>query len=85
MGHCQNQKEMNDKQKWLDLYFPTITERNLTFECIPKWQTILDYCKNHSIDIENAVFVDDVLPFLRDAERHGICSWHISSFLDYTL
>lgn len=83
MGHCQNQKEMDDKQKWLDFYFPYITERNLTLQSVPKYKTILDYCKKHEIELKDVVFVDDVIPFLREAERHGISSWHISSFLDY--
>lgn len=85
MGHCQNQKEMEDKQRWLDLYYPSITERNLTSEDIPKWQTILDYCQKHAIELKDVIFVDDVILFLREAEKHGICSWHISSFLDWEM
>lgn len=84
MGHCLNQKEMDDKVVWLDKYYPDIKERNLTFENIPKYQTILNYCNNHNIDLKEVLFVDDVLPFLREAERHGITSYHISSFLDWT-
>ena len=83
MGHCQNQKEMDDKKYWLDIYYPTITERNLTFEDIPKYQTILNYCSKNNIDLKDVIFVDDVIPFLREAERHGITSYHISSFLDW--
>lgn len=29
------------------------------------------------------MYVDDVIPFLREAERKGIKPYHISSFLDW--
>jgi hypothetical protein len=38
---------------------------------------------NQVISLQNVVFVDDVIPFLREAERKGITSFHISSFLDW--
>jgi len=50
---------------------------------IPNYISILDYCREYSISIKDVEYVDDVLGFLREAERHGICSYHISSFLDY--
>lgn len=33
--------------------------------------------------MKDVVYVDDVLVFLREAERKGIKSYHISSFLDW--
>lgn len=83
MGHCQVQKEMDDKQLWLDKYYPSITERLLVSENKSKADTILQYCKDHDISLQDVVFVDDVIPFLREAERKGIKSFHISSFLDW--
>ena len=83
MGHCQVQQEMDDKQVWLDKYYPEIKERILTYEDIPKAESILKYCENHQIDLKNVIYVDDVIPFLREAERKGILSYHISSFLDW--
>lgn len=83
MGHCQVQKEMDDKQLWLDKYYPSITERLLVSEDKSKADTILQYCKDHNISLQDVVFVDDVIPFLREAERKGIESFHISSFLDW--
>lgn len=83
MGHCQVQKEMDDKQLWLDKYYPSITERLLVSEDKSKADTILQYCKDHDISLRDAVFVDDTIPFLREAERKGIKSFHISSFLDW--
>lgn len=83
MGHCQVQQEMDEKQMWLDTHEPFITDRLLTFENVPKADTILQYCKEHNIDLKDVVFVDDVIPFLREAERKGIKSYHISSFLDW--
>ncbi len=83
MGHCQNQKELEDKQIWLDRHYPNIKERLLAFENISKAECMLDYCKKNKIDLTEVVYVDDVLKFLREAERKGIQSWHISSFLDW--
>lgn len=48
-----------------------------------KADTILQYCKDHDISLQDVVFVDDVISFLREAERKGIESFHISSFLDW--
>lgn len=83
MGHCQNQKEMNDKQIWLDKYYPMINERLLVFEGNSKASCIIEYCKKEAIDLKEVIYVDDVIKFLREAERKGIESWHISSFLDW--
>lgn len=83
MGHCQVQKEIDDKQLWLDKYYPSITERLLVSEDKSKADTILQYCKDHDISLQDVVFVDDVIPFLREAERKGVKSFHISSFLDW--
>lgn len=41
------------------------------------------YCARRRIDLKDVVYVDDVLVFLREAERKGIKSYHISSFLDW--
>lgn len=83
MGHCQVKKEMEDKQPWLDKYYPMIKERLLVYEDKSKADTILQYCKTHNIDLKDVVYVDDVISFLREAERKGIKSYHISSFLDW--
>lgn len=85
MGHCQVQQEMDDKQIWLDEHFPIIKreDRILTFENIPKADSIIEYCVGHGIDLKDVVYVDDVVTFLREAERKGIKSYHISSFLDW--
>lgn len=85
MGHCQVQQEMDDKQLWLDKHFPIIKrqDRILTYENISKADSIIEYCAGHRIDLKDVVYVDDVLVFLREAERKGIKSYHISSFLDW--
>ncbi len=83
MGHCQIEKEMQDKQLWLDEYYPMIKERLLVHEDKSKADTILQYCKSHNINLDDVVYVDDVISFLREAERNGIKSYHISSFLDW--
>ena len=83
MGHCQVPKEMEDKELWLNKHYPMITERLLVTENKSKADTILQYCKEHNIDLKDIVFMDDVIPFLREAERKGIKSFHISSFMDW--
>lgn len=32
MGHCHLKKEIDDKNVWLDEYYPNIKERLLTFD-----------------------------------------------------
>lgn len=83
MGHCQVEKERTDKEMWLNAYFPQIKERLLVFEDKSKADTIIEYCKKHNINLKDVVYVDDVISFLREAERKGIKSFHISSFLDW--
>ena len=60
MGHCQNQKEIDDKYIWLDKYYPMIEERLLVFESFSKADCIIEYCKNENIDLEDVVYIDDV-------------------------
>lgn len=82
LGHICCQKEVDDKQIWLDTYFPMCQERFLIPLEEEKHEIILAYCKENSIDLKDVIFVDDVLQILRKAERAGIRSYHISSFLD---
>lgn len=74
---------LSDKEIWLDKYYPVIKDRLLVYEDKSKADTILQYCKEHGINVNDIVYVDDVIPFLREAERKGIKSFHISSFLDW--
>ena len=83
MGHCQVGKEMLDKQLWLDKYYPMIKERLLVYQNISKADTIIQYCNLNGINLKDVVYVDDVIRFLRESERKGIRSYHISSFLDW--
>lgn len=85
MGHWQVQQEVDDKQLWLDKYFPIIRrqDRILIFENISKADSIIEYCAEHRIDLKDVVYVDDVIAFLMEAEQKGIKSYHISSFLDW--
>lgn len=83
MGHCQNDLEKMQKEIWLRAYFPMIEEQLLVPEDKSKADTIIEYCKEHNINLKDVVYVDDVIPFLREAERKGIKSFHVSSFLDW--
>ncbi len=83
MGHYVAEKEIKDKQPWLDMYFPMIKERLLVARSTSKADTILQYCADYGINLSDVVYVDDVITFLMEAERKGIKSYHISSFLDW--
>lgn len=83
MGHCLNTKEQSDKLLWLSKHYPNMSDILLTYEDKPKYLTILEYCKINNIDLDDVIFVDDVLDFLKLAEKNGITSYHISSFLDW--
>jgi FMN phosphatase YigB (HAD superfamily) len=85
MGHCISQKEIEDKHIWLNKYYPTIKERLLVSVNNSKADTIIKYCKENNISLSDVVFVDDVLSYLKEAEKKGIKSWHISSFLDWLM
>ncbi len=82
LGHVLCDKSIEDKNVWLDRFFPMIEER-IFIKGSSKGKAILEYCEKNSIDIKDVVFIDDSLNILREAERLGINSWHISSFLDY--
>ena len=71
MGHCQVEKEIKNKKIWLNKHYPMIEEHLLVYEGQSKADTILRYCTEHGIDLKNVVFVDDVIPFLQEAERKG--------------
>ncbi len=83
LGHCHADKEISDKQKWLDIHFPYIKRRFLVADEVLKHEVILDFCKKNDIDVKDTVFIDDTLGILKKAERNGIKSFHISSFLDW--
>ena len=60
MSHCINEKEKEDKEKWLDIYYPSITKRVFPiYENESKADTILEYCKSHNILLDEVIFVDD--------------------------
>lgn len=83
MGHCAYYQEILDKKKWLKEYYPMIDDVILTHQDIPKYKSIIDYCSDNNILLKDILFVDDIVPYLQMAERWGIFSWHISSFLDW--
>lgn len=83
MGHSGYYQEILDKKKWLKEYYPMIDDIILTYQDIPKYKSIIDYCSENLIPLKDILFVDDTVPYLQMAERQGISSWHISSFLDW--
>ncbi len=83
MSHAQNDREIKDKTLWVERHYPMMSEKLITYENIPKYETIIKFCNENKIDLKDVIFVDDVLRILRETERHGIPSYHISSFLDW--
>lgn len=83
LGHTMCEKETLDKHIWLDRYYPQIEKRLFIGIEESKADTILEYTKAHNIDINQVIFVDDIIRIAREAERKGITSYHISSFLDW--
>lgn len=83
VGHCLAEKEMQDKGIWLAKNYPMISERLFLSRDKSKTTAILKYCNEHNINLKDVIFVDDVIPFLMEAEHEGIRSFHISSFLDW--
>lgn len=84
LSHCQNNTERADKNIWLDTYFGGVFDDILMPDmCVSKAACILLWCETFNEDLKNVVFVDDSHSILREAERKGIKSYHISSFLDF--
>lgn len=83
MGHSAYHQEILDKKKWLKEYYPMIDDIILTYQDIPKYKSIINYCSENNILLKDILFVDDTTPYLQMAEKLGISSWHISSFLDW--
>lgn len=55
---------MQDKEIWIAKNYPMISEYLFLSRDKSKTNTILDYCNRHNIDLKDAVFVDDIIPFL---------------------
>lgn len=83
IGHFFNQKEVDDKEKWLNIHYPNINDRIWVPMKESKTKFILKYCKKNNISLNDIIFVDDMISLLKDAEYNKIESWHISSFLDW--
>lgn len=83
LGHTRCEKENLDKDKWLDLYYPFINKRIFIDEEMSKTNEIIKYCTINNLSLDAVLFVDDTITIVREAERNGINSWHISSFLDW--
>jgi len=80
---AKSQREINNKRIWLNMWFFEIDDMYLIPETQNKYEIIINYCSTHNINIEDTIFVDDNIMNLIEAEKHGIKSYHISSFLDW--
>lgn len=83
IGQYVLEQEIDQKPEWLKMHFPQIEESYFMDTKSSKVDAILGYCLKYNIPLRDVLFVDDVVPFLQEAEFAGIESWHISSFLDW--
>lgn len=81
--------EMMDKLSWLSVHYPMISEPVFVWEQDIEGNNgslvdaIREYCTDNMIDTGSVVIVSADFPVLIEAEDKGLCSYHISSFLDY--
>ena len=61
------------------------------YDIVTQYGIILKGSKNYMWDwivshnfhkLEETVFIDDVLPYLKQAEEKGVIAYHISSFIE---
>lgn len=83
MGHYLLDKEVEDKNKWLDMHFSSIKDRIFKSVGIDKWAAIKVWLEDNGYKQEDAILIDDTVSILFDAEKHGIKAYHISSLLDW--
>lgn len=76
-------KERDDKEFWIRANYPEISDIIFVRFGEQKAQYIVEYCNEHNINIADAIFIDDELYYLKEAERLGISSWHTSSLMDF--
>lgn len=75
----------NDFKKFFSSFESSENQLNTSYGLIIKGSKIQiwDYIKNNNLlNLNNIVFIDDVLPYLKFAEEKGVTSYHISSFID---
>ena len=75
----------NDFKKFFSSFEISENQFNTSYGLIIKGSKIQiwDYIKNNNLlNLNNIVFIDDVLSYLKFAEEKGVTSYHISSFID---
>jgi hypothetical protein len=79
---CTNY-EMEQKYKWLSMYYPFIKKDHAIFVCSSdlKVPTLEEYRMLLSVNHNNIAFVDDKHKTIQAAEEAGFMAYHISSFM----
>ena len=83
LGHYEYAKETIDKIDWLHAYYPQIEQAIFIKPTQSKADALIQFCRENDIPLKCALFVDDRIDILKEAEAKGIECWHISSFLDW--
>lgn len=83
VGHYCHQREVDDKRRWIKKHYPRITETLFIEYPQSKAEVIIGFCKAHNISLNDAMFIDDSVSILAEAEQAGIKVWHVSSLFDY--
>ncbi len=85
LGAITTNHEINEKNIWLEKYYPFIKKENVIFVANAslnlKLVAIKEYQKKLNIKNEDIVFVDDTHAIIREIEEAGYTAYHITSFV----
>lgn len=81
-ANCTN-NEIEQKLKWLKIYYPFIKEDHIIFVCASdlKVQVMEAYCEKIGVSRHDMVLVEDKHKTLYDAEEAGFIAYHVTSFM----
>lgn len=83
LGAITTNHEIEEKQEWLEKYYPFIKKDHRIFvaDSSLKLTALEEYTKKLGIKKEDVVFVDDKHSTIRKTEEEGFTSYHITSFM----
>lgn len=76
VGIIESNKEIEQKNEWLKIYYPMIDERNFIFisSDYRKSEAILEIINKHNYDRNKILFIDDKPLHIEDVSQLGIRS-----------
>lgn len=84
LGAFFSYREVKQKLRWLEKYYPYIKDENMYFiaDLDVKVEVLKEFSKHFKIPLDKIVFIDDKHSAIRTAEESGIESYHITSFME---